>query len=91
MYEVFGKYGPIRQIRIGTSRETKGTGFVVYDDIYDAKNACEHLSGYSLLGRYLIVQYHQLTQYTKKVDLEKKRLELEKMKQQLIAQQAEHI
>ena len=67
MYDIFGKYGPVRQIRIGTSPETKGTGFVVYDDIYDAKNACEHLSGYCMMGRYLIVLYYQTVKQTKKI------------------------
>ncbi|CAO3701503.1 unnamed protein product [Rhizopus microsporus] len=37
MYEVFGKYGPIRQIRVGNATDTRGTAFVVYEDIFDAK------------------------------------------------------
>jgi len=53
MYDLFGKYGAIRyailresnsrlrQIRMGTAGDTKGTAFVVYEDIFDAKNACE--------------------------------------------------
>jgi len=57
MYDLFGKYGPVRQIRIGTANETKGTAYVVFDDIHDAKNACEHLSGFNLLGRYLLCTY----------------------------------
>ena len=60
MYDIFGKYGAIRQIRLGNASGTKvrarrgcrhwlrhspralpqGTAFVVYEDIYDAKNAC---------------------------------------------------
>jgi hypothetical protein len=36
----------------GNTPETKGTAFVIYDDIYDAKNACEHLSGYSFCKRF---------------------------------------
>jgi hypothetical protein len=67
MYDIFGKYGAIRQIRLGNATGTKvshrhaaaafsltipaelrprrvtahvqGTAFVVYEDIYDAKNA----------------------------------------------------
>jgi hypothetical protein len=71
MYDIFGKYGAIRQIRLGNAAGTKvcneswsrhvlnvcpaslqlvyslrlrarapqGTAFVVYEDIYDAKNA----------------------------------------------------
>lgn len=59
MYDIFGKYGAIRQIRIGTTPETKGTAFVVYEDIFDAKNACDHLSGFNVCGRYLVVLYFQ--------------------------------
>ena len=29
----------------------------VYEDIYDAKNACDNLSGFHVLDRYLIVLY----------------------------------
>lgn len=57
MYDLFGRYGPIRQIRLGSEKETRGTAYVVYDDIWDASTACEHLSGFNLLGRYLIVIY----------------------------------
>jgi pre-mRNA branch site protein p14 len=47
MYDIFGKYGAIRQIRIGTNKDTRATAFVVYEDIYDAKNAVDHLSGFN--------------------------------------------
>ena len=58
MYEIFGKYGAIRQIRVAATPETKGTAYVVYEDIYDAKNACEHLSGFNVGKRYLVVLYY---------------------------------
>ncbi|KAI5081881.1 hypothetical protein GOP47_0001624 [Adiantum capillus-veneris] len=29
MYDIFGKYGAIRQIRVGTNKDTRGTAFVV--------------------------------------------------------------
>ena len=48
MYDIFGKYGAIRQIRIGQTRDTKGTAYVVYEDIYDAKAALEKLSGFNV-------------------------------------------
>ena len=32
--------------RSGNTPETRGTAFVVYEDIFDAKNACDHLSGF---------------------------------------------
>lgn len=48
----------IRQIRIGSASDNKGTAYVVYEDIYDAKTACDHLSGFNVLGRYLVCLYH---------------------------------
>lgn len=55
MYDIFGKYGAIRQIRLGNTTETRGTAYVVYEDIFDAANAVNHLSGFNVAGRYLIV------------------------------------
>ena len=57
MYEVFGRFGNIRQIRVGTEKDTKGTAYVVYEDIFDAKAAVENLSGFNVMGRYLVVSY----------------------------------
>ena len=39
----------------GNTAETRGTAFVIYEDIFDAKNACEHLSGFNVSNRYLVV------------------------------------
>ncbi len=35
LYDLFGRYGSIRQIRIGNEHKTKGTAFVVFDDVMD--------------------------------------------------------
>lgn len=59
LYDIFGKYGPIRQIRLGNTPSTRGSAFVVYDDVYDAKNALEQLSGFNVAGRYLICMYYK--------------------------------
>jgi pre-mRNA branch site protein p14 len=59
LYDIFGKYGKIRQIRKGNSAKTKGTCFVVYEDIFCAKNAVEHLHGFNVAGKYLICLYYQ--------------------------------
>ena len=80
MYDIFGKYGAIRQIRVGNTPETRGTAFVVYEDIFDAKNACDHLSGFNVCNRYLVVLYYQSNKAFKKVDAEKKEAELLAMK-----------
>lgn len=39
---------------------------MVYDDIYDAKNAVDHLSGFNVANRYLIVLYYNTSKATKK-------------------------
>ena len=66
VYDIFGKYGAIRQIRVGNTRSTKGTAYVVYEDIYDAKAALEKLSGFNVANRYLIVLYYKNTNNTTK-------------------------
>ncbi|XP_031552936.1 splicing factor 3B subunit 6-like [Actinia tenebrosa] len=81
MYDIFGKYGAIRQIRFGNAPDTRGTAFVVYEDIFDAKNACDHLSGFNVCNRYLVVLYYQSNKAFQKLDKEKKKQELEKMKE----------
>ena len=53
------QFGAIRQMRLGNASDTRGTAFVVYEDIYDAKNALDHLSGFNVCGRYLVVLYYQ--------------------------------
>ena len=80
MYDIFGKYGAIRQIRLGDKPDTRGTAFVVYEDIHDAKNAVDHLSGFNVGGRYLIVLYYQATKMTKKIENDKKKKDIEDLK-----------
>ncbi|XP_014205579.1 splicing factor 3B subunit 6-like protein [Copidosoma floridanum] len=80
MYDIFGKYGAIRQIRVGNTAETRGTAFVVYEDIFDAKNACDHLSGFNVCNRYLVVLYYQPNKAFKRVDVDKKLEEIDKLK-----------
>ena len=78
MYDIFGKYGAIRQIRIGQTRDTKGTAYVVYADIYDAKAALEKLSGFNVANRYLIVLYFNLSKFAQK-QLEKEEENLRRL------------
>ncbi len=42
----------------GNTPESRGTAYVVYEDIFDAKNACDHLSGFNVCNRYLVVLYY---------------------------------
>jgi pre-mRNA branch site protein p14 len=57
LYDIFGKYGGIHQIRLGNAPGTRGTAYVVYDDVKSAKLAHDHLSGFSVAGRYLVCGY----------------------------------
>lgn len=42
------------QIRQGIANSTKGTAFVVYEDVMDAKQACDKLNGFNFQNRYLV-------------------------------------
>ncbi|TKA83683.1 hypothetical protein B0A55_00312 [Friedmanniomyces simplex] len=59
LFTLFAKFGAVRQIRQGIASNTKGTAFVVYEDVMDAKSACDKLNGYNFQNRYLVVLYHQ--------------------------------
>lgn len=42
------------QVRQGIASNTKGTAFVVYEDVMDAKQACDKLNGFNFQNRYLV-------------------------------------
>lgn len=42
------------QVRQGIATNTKGTAFVVYEDVMDAKQACDKLNGFNFQNRYLV-------------------------------------
>ena len=44
----------LSQIRKGISVDTKGTAYVVFWNVMDAKNALEKLNGYNFQNRYLV-------------------------------------
>lgn len=82
LYEVFGRYGAIRQLRIGEAgnKKTRGTAFVVMEDIFDAKSAVDNLSGFSVGGRYLTVLFYKAQQRHKAVDVEAEKREIAELK-----------
>ncbi|KAJ6135935.1 Nucleotide-binding alpha-beta plait [Penicillium capsulatum] len=83
LFDLFGKFGPIRQIRQGIANNSKGTAFVVYDDVHDAKQACDKLNGFNFQNRYLVVLYHQPDKMLRsKEDLAERQENLERLKQQ---------
>ena len=84
LYAIFGKYGAIFQIRLGNKdKDTRGTAFVVYEDIYDAKAAVDHLSGFNVGGRYLVVLYYQPAKFQKRAELEEKEQDLQLLRKKV--------
>lgn len=73
----------------GDKQETRGTAFVVYEDIYDAKEAVDHLSGFNVCGRYLVVLYYQPSKVKAIADNAAKRKEVEDMRVKLAAKSSE--
>lgn len=65
----------------GNANDTRGTAFVVYEDIFDAKNALESLQGFNVKGRYIVVLYHQTTRLTSSAAIQKRTEKLEQIKQ----------
>ncbi|CAG8958771.1 hypothetical protein HYFRA_00011721 [Hymenoscyphus fraxineus] len=83
LFDLFGKFGPIRQIRQGIANNTKGTSYVVFEDVMDAKQACDKLNGFNFQNRYLVVLYHQPDKMVRsKEDLESRKDNLEQLKKQ---------
>ena len=97
LYDIFGRYGAIRQIRLGNTPTTRGKAYVVYEDIFDAQRAVTHLNGFNVMGRYLVVLYWKGEKEREKgsgvgvasgaggggikEELEKKKQDIERMKQ----------
>ena len=57
LYKIFGRFGSIRQVRMGNTDKTRGTAFVVFDEMVSAKRANDKLTGFNVEGRFLIVMY----------------------------------
>ncbi|EPQ30494.1 uncharacterized protein PFL1_02020 [Pseudozyma flocculosa PF-1] len=82
LYELFGRYGALRQIRIGDGPKTRGTAYVVFEEMADAKRALDHLNGFHLQERYIVVLYHMPARLAAKADLAKREAELAELKAQ---------
>jgi len=53
LYDLFGRYGGIRQVRLGNEPKTKGTAFVVFDDVMDVSFllVLASICAYLLIGK----------------------------------------
>jgi pre-mRNA branch site protein p14 len=74
---------------LGDRKDTRGTAFVVYEDIYDAKAAVDHLSGFNVGGRYLVLLYYQPAKFEKREQTEQKQKELEELRKSVKKKKAE--
>ena len=55
----------------------------MYDEVADAKQACDKLNGFNFMNRYLVVLYHQLEKMVKSAENLKDRAEkLERVKRE---------
>ncbi|KAJ9500962.1 hypothetical protein H2202_003520 [Exophiala xenobiotica] len=70
--------------KVGNANTTKGTAFVVYNDVLDAKSACDKLNGFNFMNRYLVVLYHQpeKMKVEAKEDIAARQENLERMKRE---------
>ncbi|KAN0137396.1 RNA-binding domain containing protein [Lactarius tabidus] len=82
------RYGSIWQVRTANEAKTKGTAaFVVFDDVMmvlmDANSALQHLNGFHLQERYIMVLYHMPAKQdaaTAKAELARREEELVQLK-----------
>ncbi|KAH7034998.1 uncharacterized protein B0I36DRAFT_360450 [Microdochium trichocladiopsis] len=74
----------VRQIRQGISVDSRGTAYVVFWNVMDAKNALDKLNGFNFQNRYLVVLWHQpeKTLRSKTDEISMRREQLAQLKQQ---------
>lgn len=59
VYDLFARFGAVRQVRLGQVGESRGTAFVIFDDIFEAAAAKAALDGAKLHDRYITVRFHR--------------------------------
>ena len=63
---------------------------MVYEDVFDAKEALEHLNGFNVCGLYLNVLYYKQSSSSSKKNIKKEKQELEELKKQYQAMRERH-
>ncbi len=63
---------------------------MVYEDIYDAKKACEHLSGFNVGNRYIVVLYYNKSKMEEKKSARERKRDMEVLKQHYGIEEAEN-
>jgi pre-mRNA branch site protein p14 len=77
LYKLFQGYGPIRQIRVGSTPETKSSAIVVFDYCESADAAVAALHNYSLGGALLRVTVYDEARDKKAIERRKRERELD--------------
>lgn len=62
IFDLFGKYGNINQLRIAdsTDKSSMGTCFVVFNNVTSATQASSELNGVNFGGRYIVTSIYQV-------------------------------
>lgn len=58
LYDIFGKFGHIHQLRISDGLVPQGTCYVVYSNLNSAKRAARELNGVNFRSRYLVAHMY---------------------------------
>ncbi|KNH05494.1 Nucleotide-binding alpha-beta plait [Perkinsela sp. CCAP 1560/4] len=79
VYQLFGKFGYVYRIWVGRANVTRGSAYVMYASILDAKEAVSQLNNLKIGSRHLSVVYFSKGKLEKSTQARlKKQLVLEK-------------
>ncbi|VUG19008.1 DEBR0S4_08174g1_1 [Brettanomyces bruxellensis] len=56
LYDLFGRFGNVHQVRIGTDNNTRGQAYIIYKNHKSSVLALKKLEGFNFNGRYLVVR-----------------------------------
>ena len=73
IYELFGRCGEIENVWRGNTPHTKGTTFVLFAHIYDAKQAVDTLHNMKIGNRFLNVSYFSKERAERAAEIKAKR------------------
>ena len=60
LFDLFGRFGNIIEVRKGVESHLKGNCFVVYSDLKSAKSCLENLNGFNFKSRYIVALLYQI-------------------------------
>lgn len=60
LYDIFGRFGTIHQIRVSDGLVPQGTCYVVYTNLESAHRAAKELNGVNFQLRYLVAHMFQV-------------------------------